>query len=47
MPANWPGANRQKTLGKMVYRKAVVPGEEEIAGNPSARSARLRVFEFA
>ena len=30
---------------KFVQRKAIKPGEEEIAENPRARSAQLRVFE--
>ena len=48
-PAWWPESGREaarRTLGKMVEKKAISPGEAEIEANPSARSARLRVFEF-
>jgi 16S rRNA C1402 N4-methylase RsmH len=30
---------------KLVNRKAIQAGEDEISGNPRARSAQLRVFE--
>lgn len=45
-PALWPGRELGQRLGKMVTKKAIVPSDEEINSNPSARSARLRVFEF-
>lgn len=33
-------------LGKVVFKKGVLPQAEEIQANPRARSARLRVFEM-
>jgi 16S rRNA (cytosine1402-N4)-methyltransferase len=44
--ASWPGAQDRERLGKHITRKAVLPGETELAENPRARSARLRAFEF-
>lgn len=35
----------KKPKGTLPYRKGLAPSEEEVAGNPRARSARLRVFE--
>lgn len=35
----------KKPQGTLVYKKGLAPSEEEIAGNPRARSARLRVFQ--
>lgn len=35
----------EKGYGRRVTKKAVWPSEEEVKRNPSARSARLRVFE--
>ena len=31
--------------GTVVTRKPIVPGEQELAGNPRSASAKLRVFE--
>ncbi len=45
-PALWPGRKESKRIGTVVFRKAVVASDEECEANPSARSARLRVFEF-
>lgn len=42
-----PGGPRPTKLGRMVEKKAVLPDASELERNPSARSARLRVFEFA
>jgi len=33
-------------VGTVLTRKAVQPQEDEVEGNSSARSSRLRVFEF-
>jgi 16S rRNA (cytosine1402-N4)-methyltransferase len=46
LPALWPGRHETKKLGHAVTKKPLTPSEEEVAENPSARSARLRVFKF-
>jgi 16S rRNA (cytosine1402-N4)-methyltransferase len=33
------------SAGKVITRKPIVPGKEEIAANPRSRSAKLRIFE--
>ena len=35
----------RKPQGKLVYKKGLAPGEQELQDNPRARSARLRVIE--
>jgi 16S rRNA (cytosine1402-N4)-methyltransferase len=45
-PASWRGPRTEKKIGRVVYRKPIVPADDEIASNPASRSARLRVFEF-
>lgn len=45
-PAMWRGVVKEKSLGKLLTKKAVLPSEEEVNMNPASRSARLRVFEF-
>lgn len=48
IPAGWRGKRSEKPVyGKLLTKKAVVPTEEEVSVNPSARSARMRVFEFS
>ena len=37
----------KKSMGHVVTRKPILPEEEEIALNPRAKSAKLRVFERA
>lgn len=37
----------KKPFGKVVTRKPILPGREELERNPRARSAKLRVFEAA
>jgi 16S rRNA (cytosine1402-N4)-methyltransferase len=44
--ARWPGSVPQRSLGKLLTPKAIVPSEEEVRCNPASRSARMRVFEF-
>lgn len=34
-----------KPLGTVITRKPIVPGEEELAHNPRAKSSKLRIFE--
>ena len=34
-----------KTKGKVITRKPILPGEEELAGNKRSKSAKLRIFE--
>jgi 16S rRNA (cytosine1402-N4)-methyltransferase len=44
-PAHLPGP-REEPLGKLVFKKPIVPSDDEVRRNPASRSARLRVFEF-
>ena len=50
-PALWPGAEGRGAgtapLGRLLTRKAITATSAEVQQNPRARSARLRVFEFA
>ncbi|HKU62662.1 MAG TPA: 16S rRNA (cytosine(1402)-N(4))-methyltransferase RsmH [Gemmatimonadales bacterium] len=38
---------RGRALGRLEPRKPIVPGESEVASNPRARSAKLRIFRVA
>lgn len=38
---------RGRPLGRLVPRKPILPADSELAANPRARSARLRVFQVA
>jgi 16S rRNA C1402 N4-methylase RsmH len=33
-------------MGKLPFKKPIVPSDDEVERNPASRSARLRVFEF-
>ncbi|WKZ56633.1 MAG: 16S rRNA (cytosine(1402)-N(4))-methyltransferase RsmH [Bdellovibrionota bacterium] len=44
--ATWPGASRGRSLGTLITKGALLPTDAEVASNPSARSARMRCFEF-
>jgi 16S rRNA (cytosine1402-N4)-methyltransferase len=46
VPANYRGVCVEKSKGKVLTRKPIVPTEDEVRRNPASRSARLRVFEF-
>lgn len=46
LPARLQTGREERSLGKLLTRKAIVPSEEEIGRNPASRSARMRVFEF-
>lgn len=48
IPAFWANNNlRSKgALGRLLTKKAIMPGEKEVENNSRARSARLRCFEF-
>ena len=35
----------KKSMGRVVTRKPIIPGEEEMRDNPRSKSAKLRVFE--
>lgn len=42
-----PSSIQSNALGRQTTRKAITPTPEEQRTNPSARSARMRVFQFA
>lgn len=47
-PASWAGAMDEKpSLGKLLTSKAIEASKREVERNPSARSAKLRIFEFS
>lgn len=46
-PAHRRDIVRELPLGRLVTRQAIEPSAREVDTNPAARSARLRVFEFA
>ena len=37
----------KKSMGRVITRKPILPGAEELAANSRAKSAKLRVFEAA
>lgn len=45
-PAYMRTAPEEQSLGSLITKKAIVPSASEVALNPAARSARLRIFEF-
>lgn len=46
-PAGWRGGGEHVVArGTLVTKKAIVPTVDEVVRNPSARSARMRVFRF-
>ena len=45
-PPNFPACVcGRKSRGRVITRKAILPGEEELAANSRSKSAKLRVFE--
>lgn len=46
-PAHRRDIVRERPLGRLVTKQAIEPSKGEIEANPAARSARLRIFEFA
>ncbi len=45
-PPNFPVCTcGRKPRGRVITRKPIIPGEEEMSNNPRSKSAKLRVFE--
>lgn len=45
-PPNFPVCTcGKRSLGRVVTRKPLIPGEKELTGNPRSKSSKLRVFE--
>ena len=45
-PPNFPACVCGKvSKGKVITRKPILPGEEELETNPRSQSAKLRIFE--